>query len=100
MGTMASPNDPVFWLHHSFVERLFYTWQVTQGCVTDCYRPLDNDPTVTQATPGAQLINGVWKIKGHHWSDAMYPWALRPRDVYPIPGGDLNGYQYDTPSSP
>ncbi|HSF00364.1 MAG TPA: tyrosinase family protein [Nitrososphaeraceae archaeon] len=27
MVTMASPNDPVFWLHHSNVDRLWSIWQ-------------------------------------------------------------------------
>jgi tyrosinase len=27
MGTGASPNDPVFWMHHAFVDRLWSQWQ-------------------------------------------------------------------------
>ncbi|MDX3845233.1 tyrosinase MelC2 [Streptomyces europaeiscabiei] len=27
MGTGASPNDPVFWLHHAFVDKLWADWQ-------------------------------------------------------------------------
>lgn len=97
MGTMASPSDPVFFLHHSFIEKEFFRWQKQHNCQTSCFRPMDNDGTVTSATPGAQLINGVWRIQGHQWSDALYPWALTISDIYPIPGNALNGYQYDTP---
>lgn len=27
MGTGVSPNDPVFWLHHAFVDKLWADWQ-------------------------------------------------------------------------
>ncbi|KOU42822.1 tyrosinase MelC2 [Streptomyces sp. WM6378] len=27
MGTGASPNDPVFWMHHAFVDKLWSQWQ-------------------------------------------------------------------------
>ncbi|WP_329466675.1 tyrosinase MelC2 [Streptomyces sp. NBC_01431] len=27
MGTGASPNDPVFWMHHAFVDKLWTQWQ-------------------------------------------------------------------------
>lgn len=27
MATGASPNDPVFWLHHAFIDRLWAQWQ-------------------------------------------------------------------------
>ena len=27
MDTLSSPADPCFWLHHSFVDALYYTWQ-------------------------------------------------------------------------
>ncbi|KAI9290999.1 Di-copper centre-containing protein, partial [Neoconidiobolus thromboides FSU 785] len=26
-GTHASPNDPIFWSHHAFIDKLFYVWQ-------------------------------------------------------------------------
>jgi len=27
-NVLAAPFDPIFWLHHCFIEKLFYTWQV------------------------------------------------------------------------
>ena len=27
MGTGVSPNDPVFWLHHAFIDKLWADWQ-------------------------------------------------------------------------
>jgi hypothetical protein len=29
MSTMGSPNDPLFWVHHAFVDKLWWTWQQT-----------------------------------------------------------------------
>jgi tyrosinase len=34
----ASPNDPVFWLHHAQIDRLWAHWQERNG--VDSYRPL------------------------------------------------------------
>ncbi|KAJ9081122.1 hypothetical protein DSO57_1018144 [Entomophthora muscae] len=27
MGSMSSPNDPLFWLHHAMVDRIYTSWQ-------------------------------------------------------------------------
>ena len=27
MGTSTSPKDPLFWLHHGFIDKLFADWQ-------------------------------------------------------------------------
>jgi hypothetical protein len=27
-NVLAAPFDPIFWLHHCFIEKLFYTWQI------------------------------------------------------------------------
>ncbi|KAL7275943.1 hypothetical protein RUND412_001100 [Rhizina undulata] len=26
-NTISSPNDPLFWLHHAFVDRIWWDWQ-------------------------------------------------------------------------
>jgi tyrosinase len=28
MGTSASPADPIFWLHHAFIDKIFHDWQI------------------------------------------------------------------------
>ncbi|ORX97417.1 Di-copper centre-containing protein, partial [Basidiobolus meristosporus CBS 931.73] len=28
MKKMISPNDPIFWLHHGFVDKVYYDWQL------------------------------------------------------------------------
>ena len=89
----TSPNDPIFWFHHSQVDRLFYTWQVRTNCYAGCYHPIDHDPTITKHTPAAVWQYGEWRIPGHHWSDWMYPWWVRPRDVFDS-YNSLVGYNY------
>lgn len=42
MGTAASPNDPVFWLHHCNTDRLWWQWQKMHGI--DTYEPKDELP--------------------------------------------------------
>ncbi|GAA0514687.1 tyrosinase [Paractinoplanes deccanensis] len=37
MGTREAPNDPVFWLHHCNIDRLWWLWQGTRGI--DTYQP-------------------------------------------------------------
>jgi tyrosinase len=37
MGTRESPNDPVFWLHHCNIDRLWWQWQNVRGI--DTYQP-------------------------------------------------------------
>lgn len=93
MGPMTSPNDPAFFLHHCNVDRLWYLWQVQRNCYNGCYRPWTADPSVTQATPGAQLAGGVWRIPGHHWGDMMFPWSVAPSDVADV-DNSLRGYVY------
>ncbi|HEU4657848.1 MAG TPA: tyrosinase family protein, partial [Capillimicrobium sp.] len=80
MGTMAlgtSPNDPVFWLHHANIDRLWSTWSAANGRV---YLPAQGGPT------------------GVNRGDTMEPFARIGIAVTP---GDLLstrplGYRYDT----
>lgn len=63
MGTREAPNDPVFWLHHCNIDRLWWQWQSNRGI--DTYQPrtgtttgvIDNTetmrPFVTGRTPSA-----------------------------------------------
>jgi tyrosinase len=34
MALMASPNDPVFWLHHANIDRIWAIWQAIHGMST------------------------------------------------------------------
>jgi len=91
MSPLSSPNDPVFFFHHSFIDRLFYRWQVAQDCYASCYHPQLGE--VTSSTPGAQLINGMWRLMGHELLTDMYPWQVMPANVVNSTNS-LNGYTY------
>jgi len=74
----VAPNDPVFFLHHCNVDRIWAQWQLTYP--TAGYLPVS----------GASL--------GHNLGDKMYPWntgagAVGPADMLSI--SNL-GYSYDT----
>lgn len=74
MTAMTSPNDPVFWLHHCNVDRLWAQWQESYGVNT--YAPTSGGPD------------------GHNKNDALVflldSWT--PADVLNI--ADL-GYSYE-----
>ncbi|MFG3509218.1 tyrosinase family protein [Streptomyces sp. NPDC047821] len=73
MGTGASPNDPVFWLHHAFIDKLWADWQARHP--RSGYLP-------TAGTPNVVDLN-----------DTMRPW----NDVTPADMLDhTRHYTYDT----
>ncbi len=73
MATGMSPNDPVFWLHHCFVDKLWSEWQRRNP--TRTYLP-------TAGTPDVIDLN-----------DRMKPWnTVTPADLLDHSGK----YTYDT----
>ena len=77
MVPMTSPNDPVFFLHHCFVDKLWVDWQ----------RRHQNDEGYQPYLPthGAR--------QGHNLGDYMPPWNTKPENV--LYHHQL-GYRYDT----
>ena len=79
-GTMAansSLNDPVFWLHHANIDRIWNEWMRRHG---QQYLPVSGGPM------------------GHNLDDHMWPFAhigmmVTPRDVL---DSTAFGYRYDT----
>lgn len=55
MASMASPNDPVFWLHHSNIDRIWAEWQRQHPTLG--YLPTSGGP------------------QGHNLNDPMRPWG-------------------------
>ena len=82
MGGMTSPNDPVFWLHHCNIDRLWAVWQRTH-------------PGASPYQPGSGAATG------HNLFDAMIfndaPPAPWPGTWTPASVVDHHalGYQYD-----
>ncbi|MCO8310259.1 tyrosinase family protein [Pseudomonas mandelii] len=82
MLAMTSPEDPVFFLHHCFIDKVWADWQaeMAQGNAqwAPHYAPLQNGPV------------------GHNYDDVLKPWQRRIRDVMDIT--EL-GYRYEQPPS-
>src|SRR5215217_854939 len=78
MGPMTSPNDPVFFLHHCFVDKLWADWQAQHPGLG--YLPVSGGPA------------------GHNLNNPMEPWASRGETVTPASVLDHHGlgYAYDT----
>ncbi|MEU9982911.1 tyrosinase family protein [Streptomyces sp. NPDC050856] len=73
MGTGVSPNDPVFWLHHAFIDKLWADWQARHP--RSVYLPAAGTPNVVDL------------------NDTMRPW----NDVTPADMLDhTRHYTYDT----
>jgi tyrosinase len=87
MMAMSSPNDPVFWLHHCNIDRLWAEWQT-------------ENPGRMYLPPSGTA--GV--VAGHGLDDPMPPWDNEPSP--PTPRSVLNhhtlDYSYDNelPTTP
>jgi len=59
MATAASPADPLFWLHHAFIDKLFADWQLLHPTVN---HPNSNE--ILQPAPIMTRRNaGVWNTR-------------------------------------
>jgi tyrosinase len=78
MAPMTSPNDPVFFSHHCFVDKVWADWQAAQ---------IEENP---DATPHyAPERDGP---PSHNLDDQLKPWTRKVRDVLSI---TKLGYQYE-----
>ena len=79
MGPTSSPNDPVFFLHHCFIDKCWADWQALN--------------------PGeAAFLPLTGAANGHNSTDPMEPWAGQGTVVTPASVIDHHalGYAYDT----
>ena len=76
MTLNTSPNDPVFWLHHANIDRLWSIWGARHG---NAYAP-----TTTN-------------LHGQGLDDPMWPWRQSGYFVSPRSVLDITpmGYAYD-----
>lgn len=80
MMEMTSPNEPVFWLHHCMLDKIWADWQAA-------------NPTVAYPT-GGNDVGGFPLRQGEKLTDPMGPWNQNtPADV--LVHATL-GYRYDT----
>jgi tyrosinase len=71
MATGNSPNDPVFWLHHANVDRLWANWQARRLADVPGSTPADHYPPPDQLSP----LDGDPAPPGHGLKDQMWPWV-------------------------
>ena len=118
MNPVFSPNDPLFWLHHAYIDRVWARWQANRraGAPGSTFR--SHYPAQADVSP----FNGQVAPNGHRIDDIMWPWVAttpgyavnapagvqtmlptftaeptrRVRDVLDIEnlGGTLGGYAY------
>src|SRR5262245_23388496 len=79
MSPSSSPNDPVFFLHHCFIDKCWADWQAMHPAESP-YLPVSGAPA------------------GHNLNDAMQPWAGQRQTITPASLVDHHalGYAYDT----
>lgn len=84
MMPMTSPDDPVFFLHHCFVDKVWADWQAQQI--------KDNPDAIPHYAPEKQ------GPPGHNLDDQLKPWTRSIREVLDI---SALGYSYEqSPSQP
>jgi hypothetical protein len=85
MGSSTSPNDCVFWLHHSNIDRLWADWQLQDNhwnLEYKGYLPVNLGPTSNES--------------GYAVTDPMKPWGIyTPASVANFYLIDAKGYKYD-----
>ncbi len=103
MTESTSPNDPIFFLHHCFVDKLWADWQAKQLQVQ-----LSDDPMATLESlhrPNADdlkpinLPRGLTSdnLNGHRLDDKLWPWSTLLKDTL---DHRSMGYSYDTDMLP
>jgi hypothetical protein len=62
MGVMNSPNDPIFFLHHANVDRLWNRWQVLHPDLANTYNGGNAKPT-DKLDPYPAIVSDVFDTK-------------------------------------
>lgn len=66
MGTSASPSDPLFWLHHAFIDKIWADWQVLHPGIgpSNSSETLLPAPIMTRAVAGILDTRALGYIYG------------------------------------
>jgi uncharacterized protein YegL len=95
MSFMASPNDPIFFLHHCNVDRLWAVWQQKHGSPANAYIPTTggnaghnlNDVMALFSPPTWPTSATAASVIDHHAIGAWYDTDL---PIISTPAGSLN----------
>jgi tyrosinase len=71
MARAFSPNDPIFWLHHANVDRIWANWQRNRLQDAPSSTHTDHWPLADEPSP----IDGRLAPLGHRIDDEMWPWV-------------------------
>lgn len=83
MVPMTSPNDPVFFLHHCFIDKLWADWQQASEALWQQQGYPGSAPQYNPVSGGAP---------GHNLDDVLRPWSRKIRDVLST---SALGYAYE-----
>lgn len=83
MAGAFSPNDPVFWLNHANIDRLWANWQQNRIDNNLSTNALETYPNPAEDSP----FDGSIAPEGHKVGDVMWPWS-----------GNATGYRSATVS--
>jgi len=89
-----APRDPVFWLIHSNVDRLWAEW-ILQHSATAGFQPF---LPLSGGVQGHNLNDTMWPWNGTTNPFGVLPWTVAPESVRPADLVDhrVLGYYYDT----
>jgi tyrosinase len=79
MGPASSPNDPVFFLNHCNVDRIWEDWQLRHG--NPPYFPNNSAGT---ALRGHRLNDGLFAVTRSNLFDPIYRGRVRPADLLDV----------------
>jgi hypothetical protein len=64
MGPSTSPNDPVFFLHHNNIDRMWAVWMQKHPAINH-YLPLDSEPTPPGVHHFVKLNDNMTDLEGY-----------------------------------
>jgi len=101
MSSMSSPDDPLFWLHHSNVDRLYHLWIDCQGYETVSNTELQQKHYYNTRTGSRDATSySLTSPMPYYWEDAVTIVFPKKNGVWPSPkdmwnSGLLNAPGYD-----